>query len=110
MEQREKTDIEKRQCSRYITDTAIGVTFSIHGMKQEAVGLLNDKSAHGIGIATAVIVPPLTMLDIALITPVGEVEEERQHFLGEVSWCKSSKVIPDMYDLGIKSHGEKIIH
>lgn len=106
----QKTDLEKRKCQRYITEAAVGVTFSIHGMKQEADGLLNDKSAHGIGIATSEIVPSLTMLDIAVITPIGEDDDARQHFLGEVCWCKPSKVIPDMYILGIKSHSEKIIH
>ena len=101
--------MEKRKKERYPANEAIGVTFSIHGLKQEFDGILNDKSGHGIGITSSEIIPPETMLDISISDPASDDLGTEQHFLGEVCWCESSDLIPDTYLMGIKSHEARSI-
>jgi len=98
---------EKRQLQRILPDKAIGVVFSMHGKRQDFLGMLNDKSSAGIGMAATEILPPKTMLDICIFKQQRGELFDAEHFLGEVRWCRPAQFVDDTFLLGIKSHREK---
>lgn len=98
---------EKRQLKRDLPDKAVSVVFSMHGKEQDFLGMLNDKSSAGIGMAASEILPPKTMLDICIFKQQRGGHIDAEQFLGEVRWCRPAQFIDDIFLLGIKSHNEK---
>lgn len=102
MKKMNKVALERRKHRRSKIETAIGVTFTLPEKSDEVMGMVNDISPNGLGVATSIGIPSETLLDIT----IGEGGEknllEADHFIGEVRWCQPDPLLKESYNLGIR--------
>lgn len=97
-----KVALERRKHRRSKIGTAIGVTFTLPEKSDEIMGMVNDISPNGLGVATAVDIPSETLLDITMGEGRANNLLEAEHFIGEVRWCRPDPLLKESYNLGIR--------
>ena len=96
---------ERRKHSRNIPRTPIRITFSQIDDSRQYLGMINDVSSTGIGIASPSFFNAGAMLDVTINDRPDSGPLKSNHLVGKVCWCRPDAVIGDTFNIGIETLG-----